>query len=291
MLAPTEKALVEAGASFRVKVTERQGHATTLVREALEEGASGIAVIGGDGTFNEAMNGFWNDQGQPIRPEAWFAPLPCGTGGDLRRTLMIPQDPVQAARQMMQATPAHYDCGWIRLHDRQGREVNRSFLNIASVGMAGLVDELVNSSPKWLGGRLSFLWGTLRAIAKYKAPRVRISIDGQPVVERRITNIAIANGRYFGGGMHIAPEASMQDGVFDIVTVSDLPALSQLSMIPSIYGTGVISRPGVISERGTRIEIEAVDSEERVLLDVDGETPGVLPAVFEIRTGGIRLRH
>lgn len=291
MLKPIEAALRDGGACFRTEVTERPGHATSLVRDSLERGAPGIAVVGGDGTFNEALNGFWREDGTPIQTEAWFAPLPCGTGGDLRKTLKIPRDPVEAARRMIRSAPAAYDCGWIRLRDRQGQDVGRAFLNIASVGMAGLVDELVNEGPKWLGGRLSFLWGSLRAMTMYKAPLVRIKIDDGPTVERKITNIAVANGRYFGGGMHIAPNADMQDGTLEVVTISALPTMSQLLMISDLYGKGVITRTGVFAERGARVEVEAVNPDSKVLLDVDGETPGLLPAVFEIRPGGIRIRH
>jgi len=291
MLKPIEAALRHEGANFQVKVTEHSGHATTLVREALEQGAPGVAVVGGDGTFNEGLNGFWRADGTPIQTDAWFAPLPCGTGGDLRKTLNIPRNPVDAARKMIRATPTAYDCGWIQLRDRQGQDVGRAFLNIASVGMAGLVDELVNQGPKWLGGQLSFLWGSLRAMTMYKPPLVRIEIDDQPAVERRITNIAIANGKYFGGGMHIAPSADMRDGIFEVVTISALPALSQLMMISDLYGKGVMARTGVYSNRGARVKVEAVNPETEVLLDVDGETPGLLPATFEIRPGGIRIRH
>ena len=125
----------------------------------------------------------------------------------------------------------------------------------------------------------------------YKPPLVRIEIDDQPAVERKITNIAIANGRYFGGGMHIAPSADMRDGIFEVVTISALPALSQLMMISDLYGKGVLARTGVYSNRGARVKVEAVNPETKVLLDVDGETPGLLPATFEIRPGGIRIRH
>ena len=103
-----------------------------------------------------------------------------------------------------------------------GARVVRAFLNIASFGIGGLTDRIVNTTPKWIGGRAAFFTGTLRAMFAYQNAPVRVLVDGQPFHEGPIFNVASANGRFFGGGMKIAPEADPSDGQLDVVVLGDL---------------------------------------------------------------------
>ncbi|MFW6051251.1 MAG: diacylglycerol/lipid kinase family protein [Myxococcota bacterium] len=284
------EALRAAGATFDVVRTDGPGHAPRLVREALRRGAPGVAVVGGDGTFNEAVNGFFDDQGDPVAPEAWIAPLPCGTGGDFRRTIGMERRTRAMAAHLAGARPRPMDVGLLRYLDHRGQPQTRFFANIASFGIGGLVDKLVNDSPKWMGGTPAFLLGTLRAMARYRNQRVRISVDDRPPRETRIMNCAVANGRYFGGGMHIAPDARIDDGWFDVVGLETTGFGQQLRLTPHVYRGTLLGRPGVTFERGRRVRAEPVEPGEPVLLDVDGEAPGRLPAEFEMRAGVLRLR-
>jgi diacylglycerol kinase (ATP) len=278
------------GARFEVARTARPGHATALVREALRDGAAGVAVVGGDGTLNEAVNGYFDDDRQPVAPGAWLAPLPCGTGGDFRRTLGIPRDPRAMAERLMATAPRPVDVGSLWYHEHGGREAHRFFINIASFGIGGLVDELVNDSPKWMGGTSAFLIGSLRATARYRPQRVRVQIDDGPARETTIVNLAVANGRFFGGGMHIAPRATIDDGLFDVIGLEDPGFLQQLRLAPHIYRGTLLGRPGVTFERGRRLVADPVTPDDKVRLDVDGEAPGILPATFELRQGALQLR-
>jgi len=285
-----EEALRAAGGNFVTQHTQGPRDATRLVREALAVGAPGVAVLGGDGTFSEAVNGFFEEDGTRIETDAWLGPLPCGTGGDFSRTLEIPRDMGRAAERLLHTEPRAIDCGWLTYCDHTGAPASRAFLNITSFGVGGLVDQLVNDGPKWIGGRPAFLLGTLRAVLRYDPPDVRIRIDDSDPVEAKITNIAVCNGRYFGGGMHIAPEARIDDGLFDVVTVEARPLLPQISLLRHLYGGTILEQPGIQHRRGSRIFAEPVDDRDHVLLDVDGETPGRLPATFEMQAGTIRLR-
>ncbi|MGE0791539.1 MAG: diacylglycerol kinase family protein [Sandaracinaceae bacterium] len=284
-----ERALTEAGADFETRLTARPRHATDLVREALREGAAGVAVVGGDGTLNEAVNGFFDEDGAVVSETAWLAPLPCGTGGDFRRTLGIPKSVEAMVTRMMRADVRAIDVGWLAFTDDDGASRERAFINIASFGLAGRVDRTVNAGPKWMGGTPAFLLGTFRAMIGFRPPRVRLLLDDAPERVASILNIAVANGRFFGGGMQVAPNAEIDDGSFDVVAL-EMDVLASLGLTSQIYRGAHIDRADVFSARARRVRAEPVDAGEHVLLDVDGEAPGRLPATFTIRPGAIRLR-
>jgi YegS/Rv2252/BmrU family lipid kinase len=285
-----QEALREAGATFEVVLTRFAGDATAQVREALRRGVAGVAVVGGDGTLNEAVNGFFEESGQIVAPGAWLGPLPCGTGGDFRRTVGIAKDPAAMVTQMMWAKPRPIDVGWLKFKDHSGADAQRAFINIASFGMGGLVDTLVNDGPKWIGGRAAFLLGGFRALTRYTNQRVRISLDDGPPRETEVLNFAVANGQFFGAGMHIAPRAKLDDGLFDVVGLENLGRMAATAITPHLYRGTILDREGVTWARAKKVVAEPADYRGPVLLDVDGEAPGGLPATFEMRAGAIQLR-
>lgn len=283
------RALEEAGARFDVALTSGPGDATRIVREALAAKTAGVAVVGGDGTLNEAVNGFFGEDGEPLGDGAWLGPLPCGTGGDFRRTLGVSKRIEPMVTRMLWARPRKVDVGWLTFVDDDGSPRSRAFLNIASFGLSGRVDRVVNESPKWMGGTPAFLLGTLRAMVGYRNQKVRVTLDDDEPRIAEILNLAVANGRYFGGGMEIAPRAEIDDGEFDVVTL-ELTARESLTLTTDVYLGRHLGRPGVSFTRARRVKAEPVVPHERVLLDVDGEAPGALPATFEMKQGAILLR-
>ncbi|MEK6608591.1 MAG: diacylglycerol kinase family protein, partial [Myxococcota bacterium] len=288
--------LREALGEVEIRRTEAPRHATALAREALRGGCDLVVALGGDGTFSEVTDGFFDDQaggeagGQPIRPEAALGLLPYGTGGDFRRTVGLGGDIAEAARRLRDATPRAIDVGRLRYRAHDGSFAVRHFLNIASFGVGGLVDEIVNASSKALGGKLAFMLGTVRAMLRYKNQPVRLRLDGGEPRDVVINNVAIANGRYFGGGMKIAPDASLDDGLFDVVVLGDLGLTDFLLRGGRVYKGTHLSMPEVTFARARRVEAEALAPGARVLLDVDGEQPGMLPAVFEIVPSALKLK-
>ncbi len=282
-------ALEEGGARFEVALTEGPRDATRIVREALSRGVAGVAVVGGDGTMNEAVNGFFDEDGRAIAPDAWLGPLPCGTGGDFRRTLGISTRIGPMVTRMLWARPRRIDVGWLTFVDHEGKTAQRAFLNIASFGMSGLIVRLVNEGPKWMGAKPSFLLGTYRGIARYQNQRVRVTLDDGEPREAPLLTVAVANARYFGGGMKVAPQAEIDDGLFDVVTLEMSP-LECVKLTASIYRGAHLQHPGVSCVRARRVRAEPVDAGERVLIDLDGEGPGALPATFEIRPQALLLR-
>jgi YegS/Rv2252/BmrU family lipid kinase len=206
---------------FDEAITGGPGDATRLTREALRAGVERVVAIGGDGTVNEVVNGFFDDDGAPIAPEASFALIPFGTGGDFRRTLGLPTGLAEAARVVAANQRRRIDVGRLAFTSPDGARVHRMFANIASFGVSGVVDRLVNESGKRFG-RLSFMLATARATWSYRNQRVQLTFDGADRVEATINTVAVANGRYFGGGMMVAPKAELDDGQFDVVAMGGI---------------------------------------------------------------------
>jgi YegS/Rv2252/BmrU family lipid kinase len=277
----------EAYGPFEHKFTDAPGAGTKLAREALQGGADLIVAMGGDGTINEVVNGFF-DGTKAIAPQAAFGVLPSGSGGDFVKSLGTSKD-MRAACAQLKGEPRAIDVGRLTFVAHDGSKQVRHFINIASFGISGLVDQYVNQSSKPLGGTIAFATATLKAGMKYKNANVRLVLDGAPPREGRIYNVAIANGRYFGGGMKVAPEASLDDGLFDVITMGDFGFSDLLLRGLDIYSGKHVTNPKVSVHRAKRVEATPSDGAE-VLLDVDGEQPGRLPATFEIISGGLRVR-
>ncbi len=288
-----EPVLREELGPLTVQFTTAPGHATTLSQEALYRGAALVLAMGGDGTASEVASGFLRGQAEPAQAAAGgpaFGYLPCGTGGDLRRTHQTPSALREAAQRVARATPRHIDAGQLDYIGHDGRPARTFFINIASFGIGGLVDALANESSKILGGTMTFFSASLRATLRYKNAQVALRLDDGPEREARIYNVVVANGRYFGGGMHIAPEAAVDDGQFDVVTLGDLTVLEAMLLGGPIYRGKHLGKPKVEVTRVRKLSARPLHEGDKVLLDVDGETPGRLPATFTVLPRALLLR-
>jgi YegS/Rv2252/BmrU family lipid kinase len=277
---------------FETQFTTRSGEATDIARKGIQEGFETIIGVGGDGTLNEVSNGFFQPPtpDQPlsaINPNAALGLLPFGTGGDFRKTIGIPKDPNDAARALKSAQRRPLDVGKIDYTAPNGEKKSRIFVNIASFGLSGVVDEYVEKGPKWLGGKLSFFMASTQAIFSYVPLAVRLELDGQNIYEGPIYFTAVANGQYFGGGMWVAPEAKLNDGIFDVIIVRGMPKAKWLINGSSIYSGKHLRLPETSTHRGKKLVAKSLASEP-VRLDVDGEQPGSLDATFEIFPGAIQ---
>lgn len=272
-------------------VVETRGplDAARLVREAGAEGVDCLAVIGGDGTLNEVAQAYVDEAGNAVSGPT-LALVPGGTGGDFRKTFDLSDRPMDAARRLLQAPTRAIDLGVVRLRGPRGEPVSRAFINVLSFGLGGHTDRIVNANPKWLGGRAGFLLGALRALVSYRSAWVTVHVDGHPCLEAPILNVAVANGQFFGGGMHIAPAADPADGKFDVVALYDLTRVQGIALAHKIYRGTHPGSPGVRVAQGMIVEAEPAQKSAEVLIDLDGETPGRLPLRAEVLPGAVSLR-
>ena len=237
---------------FQIFETKAPGHATTLTRQALEAGYRSIVSVGGDGTHNEVVNGCLTDDGTVV-DDVVLSILPTGTGGDFRRSLGLPNSAVDAV-QYVGENPRRVDIGRIAYTTACGDQETGAFINISSFGVSGHVVEAVNTSSKALGGKASFLMGVARGTLKYKNQPMRIILDpGEPdeiVLSGTFYNGVVANAQFFGGGMHVAPQASMIDGVFDVVCLGNLTTWEIAKGTPALFAGTHLERDKVTLHQG-----------------------------------------
>ncbi len=277
--------------SFTHAFTEQPGHATDLARKAVEEGVDRVIAVGGDGTANEVINGLLSLTAGSSAATS-FGVIPCGTGSDFCRSLGLKPDPAAAIARIASGRERLIDVGHSTFTDKSGHTSQRLFINIATFGLSGIISANINdrSRAAFLPGPMRYLAGTLSALAGYRPPRMRITMDGT-MVERDVHLAAVANACFFGGGMKIAPEASLDDGLFDVVILDAIPRLRLARKIAKVYGGRHLGEPEITFLRARHVIAENVDPGHAAmgLLDLDGENPGMLRAEFSILPKALRL--
>ena len=267
-----------------IEHTRAPRDAERLAREAVRAGVERLVVAGGDGTWAEVASGLL---GAELGGYAELGLLPMGTGSDLARSLGLPMDPIEALDVLATGRARPIDAGCARFTASDGAPRTSYFLNVASCGVSSLTVELARRAPRWLGGRAAFAIGSVRALFSRCAARVALRVDGEPVLDERAVLVAVANGRQFGGGMRIAPEAQLDDGRFDVVCVAALAAPRLVAKLPKLYKGTHLSDPVMRSFRGACIEVSSADS--AMPLELDGEPLGALPVRIDALPRAVRV--
>ena len=279
---------------FDTVYTDGPMAAKRLTMTALKDGVEHIIAVGGDGTVNEVVNGFFEKE-RPINPHASLSIITSGTGADFRRTFGTPDDLDRQLYRVVDGETHAIDVGLLTYRDDSTAGMRkRYFDNVASFGMSGMADKVVNqlTFAKKFGGKFAFQWGTLKALLSYKGQRVRLRVDDTFDEILDINTVAVCNGCYFGGGMKIAPEAKPDDGLLDIIVVRHASVFQILKGLPGLYaGRHLENTKYVFMLRGRKITAEPVHASDEILLDVDGEAPGRLPATFEIVPRALLLKY
>jgi YegS/Rv2252/BmrU family lipid kinase len=269
---------------IEVEHTRGPRDAERIAREGVRSGVERVLVAGGDGTLGEVVTGLL---AADLGAYAQLGLLPLGTGSDFVRSVGSPRRIEDAVACIASGRARPVDAGRVQYVDEDGKDCVRYFANVASFGISGLVDEIVERTTRRLGGGAAFLIGALRALLRYRSERVEIRVDGEPVFDGPLVLGTGANGRYFGGGMQVAPEARIDDGLLDVVVVPALPWPRLLAKLPMIYRGAHLHDAAVTHHRG-RV-IEALAEPGLVKLELDGEPIGTLPARCEVLPGALSV--
>jgi diacylglycerol kinase (ATP) len=254
-----------------------------LARRAADDGATLLVVVGGDGTVNEVVNGI-ADHVRAAQIE--LAVIPRGTGWDFGRTYGIPHRLDEAVRVAREGASREIDVGRARYRAWGGGEGETYFANIASAGMSGAIAQRANRTSKAFGGKISYAWATFVVFSRWRNSEVTVAV-GEASRSGRMHDVVVANGRYFGGGMMICPDASPDDGVFDVLLIGDLTKRDLLLTLPKTYRGRHLPHPKAEVLRGATVEI---DAPRPLPVELDGEQPGTTPASFEVVPRALRLR-
>jgi len=275
---------------FDSSFTEKRNHATEIAAEKIRAGEDLIVAVGGDGTFNEVLNGFFND-GMIINDQCVLGLISSGTGSATIRTLGHSADLKSQMKIILEGTTNKIDAGRATFVDFDGNRATRFFLNVADAGLGGDVVDRVNRTTKILGGKFSFLLGSVKGVLHHQPVRTTIIFDDDETskFECPLNLIAAGNGRYFGGGMMICPNAVNDDGLFDVVSICGAGRLRLLTRMNMIYrGEHLEMKEVTEHPRCRKLKIM---SEKPVFLDLDGEQVGttdmeleLLPGILQVKT-------
>ncbi len=268
-----------------VVLTGGEGDAVSLARRAAQRNVKLIVVVGGDGTVNEVVNGVMRVPGRP--EQLTLGILPAGTGSDLARSLGIPSNSSEALRIFSEGRQKVVDVGKIEFLALQAERSCRYFLNIASLGLEGIVDKKVREMSKFLSGKLAYLAASVAALATFR-PKEVVLRSGDVEFRRTILNVSVANGRFFGGGMQIAPTASLDDGLFEVVVVRGAPLWRLAGALRSLYDGTIYETDRVEHYRLRSLEVRSANG-QKVCLGIDGEPVGELPVRFSLVPGALRV--
>jgi YegS/Rv2252/BmrU family lipid kinase len=271
---------------FQAEFTRAPLHAIALTRQALRENYELIVALGGDGLINEVANGFF-ENGKAINPQATLGILSFATGADFIKTMGIPEDFRAAVKRLNETSTKLCDLGLISSQGLDGQQIARYFINIAEFGVGAEVVERVNRTTKIFGGKASFTWSILRTMPFYHNKTVIYSIDKGPETEACINNLIVANGRFYGAGLQPAPEAEVDDGLFDVVVIGDIGFFVGARNLGRLRDGTYLKLPYVSFARGKTVSARC---NEPVLIEADGEVVGRLPATFDLLPAAIRVR-
>lgn len=274
-----EALLRNAQVPFTLAVSEYAGHAATLAEEAARGGCRRFIGIGGDGTLNQLLDGALGAGG--IAPgELTLALIPVGRGNDWARTQAVPRAHAAAVAAIAAGRTRLQDAGLARFDT--GAHPARHFINVAGVGFDAYVVE--QTLAHRLGG-LTYLWGLLRGFAAFRAPQLEVRAGAFQVRGPMFLCFA-ALGRYCGGGMHVAPGALADDGLFDVVTVGEVSRTELLLNVRRLFDGTLTQYRKVKSARAASVRVDALPAAK---VEADGELLGETPVTFSVVPGAVRV--
>jgi YegS/Rv2252/BmrU family lipid kinase len=283
MFKRVEDRLVEVLGEFVLAVTKRPEDVAEHLDTAVAAGISRLIAIGGDGTNHTVINAL----AKHPELDLTFGSLPVGTGRDWARSLGIPSDPEAAVDWLARAQAVPCDLGKVEYIDtkKDGRKASRTFLNIASAGVSGEVDARVNRSRRRTS--MTFLRATITTLFQYKPQRIIVDCDGKNFYSGSSYLVVVANGRCFGRGMWVAPQALIDDGQFDVVLVEGMPRLRILVALQSVFSGQHLKRDDVHHLRAAEVRVHSEDGP--LSIDLDGEEAQGQDLHFTVQPRAIKV--
>lgn len=280
------RSLVENNIDIEYEYTTSQGEGIALAKQAQISGFKKIIAVGGDGTVNEVLNGLFAER-EELLEGTELAILEHGTGSDFVRAFQQKKGIENFIKLLKRNKSIKVDVGKINFHSFKGSHESRYFLNAVNLGIGAEVVHRVNNNSKALGSKLTYFTGTIAALLNFKSIEVSCQLDDGQTIEGKFKGIIVCNGQYMGGGMHIAPQALTNDGLFDIVFIKDISRLRFLTRFPTIYLGKHISLPEIAVYSSRKL---SVITKKQIIFDADGEIPGLSPIDLKIIPSCLTLR-
>jgi YegS/Rv2252/BmrU family lipid kinase len=262
--------------------TSSPGEAIPLARDAIARGHRRLLALGGDGSFNELVNGALAQDRVPLG-QLLVSVAPLGTGNDWARAMQVPDDVDALAAAMSRTSSRHADLGVAQAPSATGAlPARQAFHNVAG---AGLDAEVLRGTPRGGPRLLAYLVGLARALARYRAPQFALTVDGRSQSGRYWIALA-AIGPSCGGGMRLAPAASLDDGYFDLVTIEPMPLRRLIRNLPRLFDGRLTGDSAVRQQRCRSVTIE---SDPPCGVELDGDVFGATPMTFSLAPGALTV--
>lgn len=274
---------------IREHVTAHAGEATDVTRQALVAGVNRVVAVGGDGTLNEVANGYFDVDGRAINHAASIGLLPSGTGSDFQRSLRK-CNRSDLIETLLNGESKLIDVAHAEFRDVHGERASRFFINVASFGLGGDVSALVNrwrnSLPRWIGGRARFSAAAIAALKQYRNVPVSMKLDDDRSIDINSNLVIVANGRFGGGGMMLAPHAKLDDGLLDVIATDGATRWDVIKELPRIQRGAHLRNRSVSAHR---VRVVSIRSEVAMAIDLDGEMVGYTDSQIKVLPSAIRF--
>lgn len=273
------------GHNFILHETTKPLEATQFVRTVIEDNAELIVCVGGDGTINEVVNGFYRNS-KLINENCRLGIISSGTGQGFAQSVGIPKNLKEQILRIKSGTEISLDVGKVTYYLINGRKKERFFVNEFQIGIGGTVVKNAESNSKLLGGFVAFGYTTIKTSLKHPNQKISLSINGKKPITNSFVGIVIANGQFTGGGMKLAPYAKPNDKILDILMIYGQSKVERLMNFSKVYSGTHINSKKFEMQKGTHVELT---SDEKVLIEADGELLGNLPCTVELLPSQIRV--
>jgi diacylglycerol kinase (ATP) len=273
---------VFAAFSIAIGETQKVGDAMTMAKTAIAKGTDFIVAVGGDGTINEIVNGIMQSK-SPKKPA--LAVLPLGRGNDFVRTYRVGKDLDQLCNAIKRANFAQVDVGSLTYTGLKGTSESRFFINIADVGIGGVVTQIVSSSRRFFNANFTYTLAIFRSLFSFTYEEMKVRADNFSF-EGDVMSLCMANGKYFGSGLCIAPNADLFDGMAEIVILEKISLWEFIKHLTRVRRGEKIKHPKVYYLQTTTCSISA---NAPCPLDVDGEFVGYTPVEMTMLPAAIRM--
>lgn len=275
------------GIDYQVKLffSEKATQSIELARDAVAQGTDYLIAVGGDGTLNEVLNGMMQNP-EEARKNVIYGMIPAGSGNDFAKTMGVTNNLEELKKCMVQDTTVSIDIGLMKFTSLEGGEAQRYFINIADIGIGGLVAQILHESPKIFGSKVRYMVGIVKGFLKFRHQPIKFTHDGGEW-QGKAMSLCMANGKWFGSGMGIAPQANPTDGKMQLVLLGEVKLIDYIKNLGTIQKCQNVKHPEVHYMDSASCTIEALGNP--CPIDMDGEFIGYTPVVMETKPAAIRF--
>jgi len=282
----------------KVFFTEYPKHAMELARSAVKEGAERIVSFGGDGTHNEVLNGILLAAEELFKKTAFefkesekealptLGIVSVGSGNDFGKTLRIPKDTITSLKVALFNKPHFTDAGYFEFEDYDRNNAKRFFLNILSGGFSGVVTDRANKSKKSIFKGLSYLIALISTLINLTIPDGVLKQQKKEDLNGKFFEFDVANGEYFGGGMHVSPKAIINDGFLNVSVFKDYTSIEILFKLKKLFDGTILTEKKLYHDFTKEVFIK---TNPKSLVEVDGEVVGYTPVLAKVLENTVKI--